>query len=438
MKRRFWLLAILILAFGLRVFQLGKQSLWYDEGVTWYLTRFSLPELVRWTAADIQPPLYYLLVWGATRLFGQSEFALRFPSVVAGVLSVPVMWQLGRAMLPRRSSAAAAGFIAIAPLMVYYSQEARMYALLVFQSVLDSWLLWQMVRFEPQRHRDTEEKFKKDSAPLRLCGENNLACYQIAYILVMVSALYTHYFTVFLLLAHAGFWLLEIRHSSLATRYSSFAVVFGGIGVLFSPWIPVLLARLGDDPSYWAGALKLPEVLRDVAISFAAGGTPEMVTESVGVLIAAGFAIILLFAIVCRAFSPPREKVKSRFLFLLLWLVIPVAGVILLSYRTPKFNPRYTMLAWPAFALLVASQFKIQNSKFKNKFAICYSLFAIFFIVAAAFFSLNNWFFVPQFSKDDFKHVAQFIRERSSPGDTVLLSSGHIFPVWEYYFGADN
>ncbi len=437
MKKRFWLLLIIIAAFGLRAFRLDAQSLWYDEGVTWYLTRFSLPELVRWTAADIQPPLYYLLEWGAVRLFGQTEFALRFLSVAFGVLSVPLMWQMARALLPRRSSAwAAMAFIAIAPLMVYYSQEARMYALLVFQSLLGSWLLWQMVNFEPQRHGDTEKKYKEDSVSLRLCGENKLACYSIAYVLVLASALYTHYFAVFLLLAHVSYWLLVIGDSSLVTRRSSFVIVFGGVALLFAPWMPVLLARLGDDPSYWRGALKLGEVVRDVAMSFAVGGKREMILEAQGLPLAAGFALLLGLSLFLWL---RKEKQHRRpLLFLLLWLVVPIAGVILLSYRTPKFNPRYTMLAWAPFALILVSGFRFHVSSFRFHVSRFTQYAAIIFIAFSVFFSLNNWFFVPQFSKDDFKHVAQFVRERYTPGDTVLLSSGHFFPVWEYYFGAEN
>lgn len=470
MKNRFWLLLIILMAFGVRIYQLGAQSLWYDEGVTWYLTRFSLPELVRWTAADIQPPLYYLLEWGAVRFFGQTEFALRYLSVVFGVLSVPLMWQMACALLPRRNSAwAAMGFIAIAPLMVYYSQEARMYALLVFQSLLGSWLLWRMAESTPSRHLWQFSLPKKE-------GVGKGAIYPLAYILVMASALYTHYFAVFLLLAHAGYWLLVMGVSSLDIRRSSFVIVFGGIALLFAPWMPVLLARLGDDPSYWRGALKLSEVVRDVALSFAVGGKREMIREVQGLPLAASFAVLLgisVFLWVKNSLLHQERKKRWQgrpLLFLLLWLVVPIAGVILLSYRTPKFNPRYTMLAWAPFMLILVSSFRLQASGFKVAFSsppqptppesggvaaddgrgaaspisparrltFALSAFAALFIIAASLFSLNNWFFVPQFSKDDFKHVAQFIRERYTPGDTILLSSGHFFPVWEYYFGAEN
>jgi 4-amino-4-deoxy-L-arabinose transferase-like glycosyltransferase len=88
-----WLgLALLTLAaFTLRLYLLDAQSLWYDEGVTAGVARRGIAELTRWTADDIQPPLYYYVVafWG--RVAGWSEWSLRFPSVFFGVLTVPLL-----------------------------------------------------------------------------------------------------------------------------------------------------------------------------------------------------------------------------------------------------------------------------------------------------------------------------------------------------------
>ena len=81
-----------MLAFALRVYRLPAQSLWYDEGVSWYLTRMSWPALTVWTANDIQPPLYYYLLWLWVRLAGSSEYALRFLSVFFGTLTLPLLW----------------------------------------------------------------------------------------------------------------------------------------------------------------------------------------------------------------------------------------------------------------------------------------------------------------------------------------------------------
>jgi hypothetical protein len=234
--------------------------------------------------------------------------------------------------------------------------------------------------------------------------------------------------------------------------------IFGAIALLFAPWLWILLARLGDDPSYWPGALKLHETLRQVLITFTAG---ETVLEQTGLWIALGYLLLLILCILYGRFNVSTFHV-SRFTFqsqrlpggvsrltphasrltphasllLLLWLCLPILLILLLSFQSPKFNPRYTLLAWPAFALLIAAalaQFQVERSTFNVQQVIFTFFYAL--ILAASSFSLYNWFTDPRFAKDDFQALAQFVRERSAPDETVLLSSGHMYPVWAYYYG---
>ena len=127
MKRNIsWLVVIILIAFTLRLLLLGEQSLWYDEGVTWMLSQMPLTELIQWTAADIQPPLYYLIIRATDIIFGDSEWALRFPSTVLNILTIPVIYVLARRLFtspspPRFLSSSpllAAAILAIAPIMV--------------------------------------------------------------------------------------------------------------------------------------------------------------------------------------------------------------------------------------------------------------------------------------------------------------------------------
>ncbi|MCS7041055.1 MAG: glycosyltransferase family 39 protein, partial [Caldilineales bacterium] len=132
---RFSLMALVLLASALRLYHLDVQSLWYDEGVTAQVARMDIRALVRWTADDIQPPLYYLLVAGWLRIVepwaGSLAYTLRWLSAAWGVLLVPLTAALARRLWGRRAALWAAGVTATAPVMVYYGQEARMYTLLV-------------------------------------------------------------------------------------------------------------------------------------------------------------------------------------------------------------------------------------------------------------------------------------------------------------------
>ena len=172
------LLAILLLAFALRVYRLDSQSLWYDEAVTAQVASQGIGELTRWTADDIQPPLYYYVAAGWLRLAGRGEWALRFPSAFFGTLTVPLMWAValrlfGRGRSGRVAALAAALLTALSPLYVYYAQEARMYTLLTFLGLLAGYALlratadaWQ-TKDEDGRRR-TKDEGRRTAKTIRL------------------------------------------------------------------------------------------------------------------------------------------------------------------------------------------------------------------------------------------------------------------------------
>ena len=133
---------ILLLALGLRFYQLDAQSFWNDEGNSARLSERSLALIVEGTASDIHPPLYYLLLRGWRELLGDSEFGLRSFSAFVGVLTVAGVMAIGLAIWRKKWQVAAlAGLLtAVNPALIYYSQETRMYALLAFWGVLSTWL----------------------------------------------------------------------------------------------------------------------------------------------------------------------------------------------------------------------------------------------------------------------------------------------------------
>jgi len=98
-QRRSLLLSLCFVAFVLRLFHLDYQSLWYDEGFSWWLSSQSLDEIIARTAADIHPPLYYLVLHFWMIAVGASEFALRYLSLGAGVLLAPAFFILARRLL---------------------------------------------------------------------------------------------------------------------------------------------------------------------------------------------------------------------------------------------------------------------------------------------------------------------------------------------------
>jgi len=176
----FLLVAILLLALGLRLFNLDAQSLWNDEGTSVAVAQRDLATIARDAAQDIHPPLYYWLLSGWLRLTGPSEFAVRALSAFLGVVLVALVYVLGRLLANRWVGLAAAFLAAINPFQIYYSQEARMYMLL---AVLTAATMLALVRF-----------VERDSIPA--LG---------VLVLLEAAGLYTHYSFLFVILIFIAF-----------------------------------------------------------------------------------------------------------------------------------------------------------------------------------------------------------------------------------------
>ncbi len=123
---------------------------------------------------DRQPPLYDLVLWLTIRVFGHGEFAVRLPTLIAGTLVIPVLYELGRELYDRRTGLVAAGFAAISPLLVWYSQEVRMYTFVALFGLLALLTQLRVIR-------------------------NGTMVNWAAYILATAALLWSHYFGVLLI-----------------------------------------------------------------------------------------------------------------------------------------------------------------------------------------------------------------------------------------------
>jgi uncharacterized membrane protein len=132
-SRYAWLIAaITLVGATLRFPTLGLQSYWYDEAVTVGLVRSHLyPMLHSLPGSESTPPLYYVLAWVWTRIFGSTEIGLRSLSALCGTLAIPLAYGSGKELVSRPAGALAAALAAVSPFLIWYSQEARAYSLLL-------------------------------------------------------------------------------------------------------------------------------------------------------------------------------------------------------------------------------------------------------------------------------------------------------------------
>ncbi len=131
-RQRFALALMFLLAFVLRLYRLGADSLWYDETVSALLASKPLAAMWAHTAGDIHPPLYYALLHFWTLASGQSEFAYAFFSVCFSMATIPLIAYLGLRLYGSRTGVLAAFLFAVSPFSIWYAQEVRMYTLGVF------------------------------------------------------------------------------------------------------------------------------------------------------------------------------------------------------------------------------------------------------------------------------------------------------------------
>ncbi|MCL4490142.1 MAG: glycosyltransferase family 39 protein [Chloroflexi bacterium] len=483
MRRVPWSLALSILclgAFALRVFRLEYQSLWYDEAFSVYLAHFSLADITARTAADIQPPLYYYLLHFWMALAGDSEFAVRALSLFFGVLTIPLLYATGRRLFGAWSALAAALLGVLSPLYLWYSQEARMYTLITFLLLLSSYSLLRAL--EPQGG-----------------NASSVRAWWVVFALANIGAAYTHYFAFVVIafqLVFALFAVFRAHPSAPATEQSlpritshreasqwdvsriTFYVkplVLSLIAILaaFLPWAPFMVERLGQDASYWQGALKLDEAVRHIFINFTMG---ESVLEAQAQWIAVGWIVVLVVGIAAFAIydvrfnpakpagSPPppfhfgdlrlrseisdlesgdRARRRLGAAFAVLYLVIPLALLLVLFYRNPKFNARYLMIASPGLFLLLGAGLASLLALARSKGIVTRALASLALLVAFAFllgtsaYADNNAYFDPAFTKADFRGVARYLDDHLAPGEAIIMTSGHLFPALDYYYHGD-
>ena len=254
------LAALIVLAAALRLGTLGLQSFWFDEAFTpVHVLHPSLAKtLDALTKTENSPPLWYILEWVSYRLLGTGEWALRLPSALAGIALVPVAWGVGRELAGRRAALATAALVAVGPIFVWYSQEARVYGLYALASGVAILAFLRLLDAPGERRR------------------------AIGFAAAGAFALLTHYFTVFLL-AGMFAWLLAGRAGAEARRRS--APALGAIVLVGIALLP-LIASQGARNTNWIGEWALSSRLQAIPQYFLTGYNGGALGHGIELLVA--------------------------------------------------------------------------------------------------------------------------------------------------------
>ena len=342
---RWWPFALVVLlAAALRLSTLGLQSFWYDEAFTpLHVLHPSLWATLRSVVhTENTPPLWYLLAWADTRILGTGEIALRLPSALAGIATVAVAWAVGAELEGpdgrRRGAFVCALLVAVNPLFVWYSQEARAYGLFVFTGALALLCFLRFAR-EPTRGR------------------------LVLFALTGALALLTHYFAVFLLLGMA-LWLL----ARARTRRSALSAL-GVLALVGLALVPLIHAQ-GGHGTQWIGRWPLRERLEAIPQYYLTGYSGKPLGRGIELLVAlpilAAFAVWLWRVSAAAGIEPKRGEPKrgepkssARIREgLTATLTVAAAGVLLpialVAFGADYLAPRNLVAAMISVTVLVA------------------------------------------------------------------------------------
>jgi uncharacterized membrane protein len=340
-EERLWLVAALLLASALRFWELGKQPLWLDEATT---AEFAARDWRGTIFAEAQhPPLFSAVMHVWVRLAGESDGLLRVPSAIFGVLAVWAVWALARRLFSDPVAVRATALLAAAsPYLIYLSQEARSYSLVILLSVAATNLFWQYALEPGGANR------------LRLGG----------YALLSLLLVYTHYFAAFLLLGHEIAYWRASRVRARAWLVARLAVAAG-----FLPWALWAGANLSMGAAAWIKPMwfNLPLTLLRYLVGY--GIAPPNVTrlqdplgvilreEAAAVLLTAGPLLWLLWRGARWLGQTARkagEIARARATLLISLLLVPLVVLLMLSPWASLLHDRNLSFQAPFVLMLVA------------------------------------------------------------------------------------
>lgn len=399
------------LALLLRLHTLLLRPTWADE--MWTLRNVyggDFSSVLRIAAEDYWPPLHYFLLNAAARIGDTGLFTLRFPSVLFGVGTIILMPYLGRELFKSRNVGLVSGlFLTVMTAHVLYSQEARVYSMLVFLASLSALFFFRSLWL--------------GRVSIPFIASTTLLCYSHSFsTLFFLSSIWT-----FLLLVALFHKPRKILWPALASQVIIFVLVLPLLGLF-------LKVRLQNDisvPTEWATGLVGTPTLFSVV--------EEYQGLSVRSWVNAAFQALLFLLALLALWGPRGQRDRNSgdsgnlpkwfhpgLVFVICWVVVP----ILVSLLTTAFTPlktlgaiRYHLTVLPGMCLLAGGGFLLIRSR-------------VVFGTGVAAILLIGALELPRYY-EEYDHpaldeAATFVKARSQPGESIFL--GNAFRAFAYYY----
>lgn len=395
-------------AFLIRLHDLGGKELWYDEAVSAFLALQSWLDIILYSTQHVPepPPSYYLFLKGWGSLAGSSSFALRWLSLACGVIFIPFFYRVVKGFVNWQVALGAAFLAALSPFLIRYSQETRMYSLVILLTLCS---LWSFVR-----GLECDSKL-----------------WWTVYVLTTISGLAAHYFMAFVVLAENI--AVAIRWRALRNRLGKWLLVQGATLVLPLIWIIAFSGPRGTLVSaiqfmrpWERSVLQYVTTFQELGI----GHPPSFQSELWMGLLALVPSFVVLWGVLTgrREFLPMETAVATldarwRYWLLVLFLVVPLIGIFALP---GPLDSRYCFASIPAYLVFMALGLERLRKSHVALLALGAGLVLVSFGVG-----LHGYF---RATKGNFGEVIAWMEERVQATAVILLDNPDYWPLMGYYY----
>ncbi|NLF02913.1 MAG: hypothetical protein GX601_18270 [Anaerolineales bacterium] len=411
---------------------MADHNIWWDEGIGIWLARMPLWDSVRWTAGDVHPPLYYVCLHIWRSLAGEGEFSLRFLSVILSLLTVPLIYRLGRILGGSETGFLAALLLTISRFSIWWAQEIRMYAL---AALLATGSLWAAVWLWRNPGATSNTTTTAKWVPWML------------YVACTAGSLYTLYLTatvpIVTNLGYLALWLRRRRagHSTAGVRAWATAQV--AAAALFLPWALYALPRMhswsSDTPFTLSFFVQLYSTILVV------GDPLNLETHAlltVGTFLGLGLGII---ALIWRFWRGTSHR-YSGLVMLIAGLLLPPIVVAVISLPGLRFHfsrplvPRYLLPLSACYSTLLAWGIVELKRRVPDRPVGCRitAIGTATMAVVAAITGLSS-FYPGRVRRDDYATIAEVLRAHRRTDEAVLLYVDRDWPIFvAHYQGERN
>ena len=376
---------LVALSLMLRTTELGI-GFWIDEGLSVGIADRPLSDIPFALREDGSPPLYYMLLHFWLDIAGRSESGVRGLSLLFALMAIPAAWWAGRQIWgTQRAAWFSAVLMAFNPFLAQYAQEARMYSLVALLAIPATTCFIRAYALDTPNRRPW------------------IAGFAIS----VALALYTHNWPIFFTISAAVAWMLLWVLADKPRRKQLFRdalLGFGGLLVLYLPWVPTTLYQAAHTGAPWADAPALDSLFGIPGVLL--GRMPQIV-----LLICAGAGLLVLVK------RPLSERGRAALCLAIIAALTPTIAW-LLSQASPAWANRYLAVALPPFLLLAAGGL----ASARRLGLVGLVLVAIMWAQDAA-----------PVEKSNVRAIAHNITPSLQPGDLVISTQPETIPVLHYY-----